>query len=208
MVNIIVAGIGTEVGKTVVSAILTKLLKGDYWKPIQSGAIDTDSQVVAKLLSSSSHTVYPPAYSFKAPLSPHHAARLENQTIDPRQIIPPQTNRSLIIEMVGGIFVPLNEDLLSVDLFKSWNARWVLVSKHYLGSINHTLLTIKTLKAMKIPVLGIIFNGDANPDSEKSILNFSKISCLARLFPEEIMSSSTIQRYTNQWEQSGTLSLK
>lgn len=141
MVDIIVAGIGTGVGKTVVSAIITTLFKGDYWKPIQSGEVDADSQVIAKLLSLEC-TVHPPAYSFKAPLSPHHAARLENQTIDPDKIIPPNTNRPLVIEMAGGIFVPLRDNLLSIDLFKSWNASWILVSKHYLGSINHTLLTI------------------------------------------------------------------
>lgn len=202
MVEVIIAGIGTEVGKTVVSAIITTLFKGDYWKPIQSGGIDPDSEIIAKLLPSDC-IVYPPAYSFKAPLSPHHAARLESQIIVPGKIIPPDTTRPLIIEMAGGIFVPLREDLLSIDLFKSWKAPWILVSKHYLGSINHTLLTVEALINHQVEVLGIIFNGEPNPDSENAILKYSKIPLLARLYPEKIMNKSKIQRYAKQWEQSG-----
>jgi len=207
MVDIIVAGIGTEVGKTVVSAIITTLLKGDYWKPIQSGEVDADSQVIAKLLPSEC-TVYPPTYSFKAPLSPHHAARLENQTINPARIIPPKNHRPLIVEMAGGILVPLSEDLLSIDLFKSWNAPWIIVSKNYLGSINHTLLTVETLITHQVEILGIIFNGEPNQDSENAILKISKIPLLGRLFPEKTMNQSKIQRYAKQWQRSGIHLLK
>lgn len=208
MVDIIVAGIGTGVGKTVVSAIIATLLKGDYWKPIQSGRKDLDSEVIAKLLSPSDHKVYPPTYSFKTPLSPHHAARLENQTIDPDKIIPPNTNRPLITEMAGGIFVPLNENLLGIDLFKFWNAHWILVSKHYLGSINHTLLTIEALKTQQVQILGVVFNGEPNPDSENAILKFSQTPLIGRLFPEETINPSTIQRYAKKWQQSGIPLLK
>jgi len=207
MVDTVVAGIGTDVGKTVVSAIITTLFKGDYWKPIQSGEADADSQVISKLLPQEC-TVHPPAYSFKAPLSPHHAARLENQTIDPDKIIPPDTNRPLVIEMAGGIFVPLRENLLSIDLFKSWNTSWILVSKHYLGSINHTLLTIETLINHRVNVLGIVFNGKPNPDSENAILKFSNVPLLGRLLPEKKMNQSTIQRYAKKWQQSGIHLLK
>ena len=207
MVDIVVAGIDTEVGKTVVSAIITSLFKGDYWKPIQSGEVDADSQVIAKLLPSG-HIIHPPAYSFKAPLSPHHAARLENQTIDPDKIIPPVTNRPLIAEMAGGIFVPLSDTLLSIDLFKAWEAQWILVSKHYLGSINHTLLTIEALKIRQVQILGLVFNGEPNPDTENAILKFSNIPLLGRLFPEKTINLSTIQRYAKKWQQFGTPSLK
>ena len=207
MVDIVVAGISTEVGKTVVSAIITTLFDGDYWKPIQSGEVDSDSEMVSKLLPSR-HIIHPSAYSFKAPLSPHHAARLENQTIDPDKITAPVTNRPLIAEMAGGIFVPLSENLLSIDLFKAWDAKWILVSKNYLGSINHTLLTIEALKIRQVPILGLIFNGKPNPDSENAILKFSNTPVLGRLFPEKRMNLSTIQRYAKKWQQSGILSLK
>ena len=194
MHRIMVAGIGTNVGKTIVSAILATLLKGDYWKPIQCG--DEDTAIVEKWLNT---TIHPPAYSLKAPLSPHHAARLENTLIRLDSITLPKTTRPLIIEGVGGILVPLTPNTLSIDLFKSWDCKWVIVSKHYLGSINHTLLTIAVLKQLCLPILGIIFNGEENLDSESSILEISKIPLLGRLLPETNLNSQTIKRYAKQW---------
>jgi dethiobiotin synthetase len=201
MHRIIVTGIGTDVGKTIVSAILTLLFKGDYWKPIQCGDEEhCDTATIKKWIDTSRHFIHPPAYSFKAPLSPHHAARLENISIKWNTIFFPQTSRPLIIEGVGGIFVPLTTTTLSFDLFKSWNCKWVVVSKHYLGSINHTLLTLEVLKQRQIPILGIIFNGNPNPDSETAILETSQIPFLGRLFPEPHITKKTLQNYVKQWQ--------
>ena len=189
--RIIVAGIGTDVGKTAVSSILSLLFKADYWKPIQCG---DDSMMPQGI------TVHPPAYTFKAPLSPHHAARLENTTINWETIIPPQTTCPLIIESIGGIFVPLTTNLLSIDLFQSWHCQWVVVSKHYLGSINHTLLTIEVLKWHQIPLLGLIFNGMPHPDTEEAILNITQLPLLGRLLPEPFIDQQVIKRYVKQWQ--------
>lgn len=200
MSRIMVAGIGTDVGKTVVSGILATLLQGDYWKPIQSGDEENgDTVTMQRLLDPSKHRLFPPAYSLKAPLSPHHAARLENVIIQLESIAIPFTERPLIIEGVGGILVPLTEQILSLDLFKSWNSQWVIVSKHYLGSINHTLLTIEVLKKYQIPIAGLIFNGEPNPDTEAAILTISGIPLLGRLLPEGQINLQTIQRYAKQW---------
>lgn len=193
-----IAGIGTEVGKTVVSAILTTLFKGDYWKPIQCGE-DSDTSTVKKWLDPQTHGIYPPAYSLKAPLSPHHAARLEHTLIQPERIQVPETSRPLIIEGVGGIFVPLTTQFLTIDLFKTWDCRWILVSKHYLGSINHTLLTIEILKQLRLPLIGIIFNGATHHDTESAILEISQVPVLGRLLPEENLNRQTIQRYASEW---------
>jgi dethiobiotin synthetase len=179
--NIIITGCGTDVGKTTVSMLLVEKLGADYWKPIESGS-DSDTENIRKRFPD---RVHPPAYTFKNPVSPHHAARIENRVIDPLQIMIPQTERSLIIETAGGIFVPLNAKLLSIDLFASWEAEWIIVSRHYLGSINHTLLTIGGLRARGVAIRGIIFNGEPNPDSEEAILNFSHLPCLGRLLPEK-----------------------
>jgi dethiobiotin synthetase len=108
MHRIMVAGIGTEVGKTVVSAILTILFKGDYWKPIQCGEI-SDTSTMEKWLDMTKHTIHAPAYSLSAPLSPHQAARLENISIRRDNIFIPETTRPLIIEGVGGVLVPLTK---------------------------------------------------------------------------------------------------
>lgn len=202
MNSIIIAGCGTEIGKTIVSAIITTAMQGDYWKPIQCGeAENSDTTMMHQLINVDKHCIYNPAYSLKAPLSPHHAARLEGVSIDIDSIIPPKTLRPLVIESVGGVLVPLNSHKLSIDLFNLWNSKWVIVSKHYLGSINHTLLTIEVLKQRKISIAGIIFNGEPNVDTETAILENSQISCLGRLLPESTINSTTIQRYAAQWKQ-------
>lgn len=201
MRKIMVAGIGSDVGKTIVSAILTTLLKGDYWKPIQCGDEEnSDTATMKRWLDTTRHSIHPPTYSLKAPLSPHHAARLENTLIRLDSIILPQTTRPLIIEGVGGIFVPLTPKISSLDLFKFWDCQWVVVSRHYLGSINHTLLTLEVLKKLRLPILGIIFNGEPNPDSESAILAISQAPVLGRLLPETNLNPQTIQRYATLWQ--------
>lgn len=201
MHRIMVAGIGTDVGKTVVSAILTTLLNGDYWKPIQCGEMENaDTATVEGWVDTAKHTIHPPAYPLKAPLSPHHAARLENTLIRLDAIALPQTTRPLIIEGVGGIFAPLTSKISSLDLFKSWDCQWVIVSKHYLGSINHTLLTLEVLKKRRLPILGIVFNGEESRDSESAILEISQVPLLGRLLPEANFNLQTIQRYAKQWQ--------
>jgi dethiobiotin synthetase len=176
-------------------------MAGDYWKPIQCGDV-SDTATMEALLDTSKHRVFSPVYSLKAPLSPHHAARLEKIAIHVDEIIPPTTKRPLIIEMAGGIFVPLTMKDLSMDLFKAWVGKWVIVSRHYLGSINHTLLTLDTLKRQNFPIAGIIFNGEPNIDSESAILEFSNVPFLGRLLPEAKINSQTIQRYAQQWQSS------
>lgn len=195
MFRIKVAGIGTEVGKTVVSAILTHLFDGDYWKPVECG--ESDSNWVNQYIK----RVHPPAYRLKASLSPHHAARLENCTIDLESIHVPKTTRPLIIEGIGGILAPLTTTQPSLDLFQSWDAKWVIVSRHYLGSINHTLMTIEILKNRGIPLLGIIFNGEPNSDSEAAILTITKLPFLGRLLPEPELNITTLKRYASLWKQ-------
>jgi dethiobiotin synthetase len=201
MKKFIVAGIGTGVGKTVVSAILTTCLQGEYWKPIQCGdEEDLDTVLMKKLIDMAMYPIHEPAYSLQAPLSPHHAARLENISIRLENIVPPQTTRPLIIESAGGIFVPLTAKILSFDLFKSWSIPWIVVSRHYLGSINHTLLTLDALKRNNISIAGVIFNGPPNHDSENTILEFSQVPVLGRLLPESNINPQTIQRYAKLWQ--------
>jgi dethiobiotin synthetase len=125
---------------------------------------------------------------------------LENISISLDEFKMPKTTRPLVIEGVGGILVPLTLNTLTIDLFQSWKCQWIIVSKHYLGSINHTLLTIESLKQRRIPLLGIIFNGEPNPDSEKAILTVSKLPCLGRLQPEKHLNFQTIQKYAAEWK--------
>lgn len=200
MSRILVAGAGTDVGKTIVSAILTTMLKGDYWKPIQCGEeSSSDSVFMESLIDTKAHRIYRPAYSLKTPVSPHHAARLEGVSIDCSSIVPPETTRPLIIEGVGGVSVPLTTKVVTLDLFKGWNCLWVVVSRHYVGSINHTLLTVEALKQRQIPVAGLVFNGEPNPDTEAALLTITQLPCLGRLLPEANLNAKTIQKYAQLW---------
>jgi dethiobiotin synthetase len=197
MPKILIAGNGTDVGKTIVAAILTTLYKGDYWKPIQCGT-PSDTSIIKKLISPSLH-IHPSAYSFSHPLSPHHASRLEGITIVPNTLIPPHTTRPLIIEGVGGLFVPITPHLLTFDIFQKWQAEWIIVSKNELGSINTTLLTLYALKKASIHPLGIIFNGEPNLDSEEAIVTISNTPFLERLLPEKTINPETIRQYAKKW---------
>lgn len=197
MKRIIVAGCGTDVGKTVVSAILATALEADYWKPIQSGP-EPDTETVKKLIVH--ERIHPATYTLKAPLSPHHAARLENVEIDVSRIVPPITDNTLIIESVGGVMVPLTLERHTLDLFATWNATWIVVSKFYLGSINHTLLTLEALKSRHVHVHSIVFNGERNRDSEEAILRLSGIPRLGHLQQEKKININIIQRYAQRWK--------
>lgn len=177
-----VTAISTDSGKTLVSAILVNALHADYWKPVQSGSSTKDSDAVKQLIYSGNPIFHPEAYCLEAPLSPHAAAALEGVTIDLNQIeIPDTEGHPLVIEGAGGILVPLNDKEFVLDLIKKLEAEVILVSNHYLGSINHTLLTAEVLKQHKIKVKGIIFNGDSNPASESIILEKTGYPCLLRI---------------------------
>jgi dethiobiotin synthetase len=175
-----ITGIGTGIGKTIVAAILTESLNADYWKPIQSGDLDNSDTIKVKSLVTNSKTVFhPESYRLTQPYSPHKSAAIDGIRIDPEQIILPETSNQLIIEGAGGLMVPLNDNFLMVDLIPQLNAEVILVVQHYLGSINHTLLSLEVLRGRKIPVKAIIFNGDKDEYSEKAISNYIKCKTLS-----------------------------
>jgi dethiobiotin synthetase len=181
MNRIFVTGIGTGIGKTVISAMLTKALDADYWKPIQAGYEDgTDSEYVQKTLMGTTAKVHPEVYKLKKPASPHIAAREEGIHISIPKICEqiPSINRNLIIEGAGGLLVPLNETAFVADLIKALDAKVILISRNYLGSINHSLLTARVCREMNIPVLGWIFN-DQYLDYEEEIVRWSNFPRIA-----------------------------
>jgi len=161
MKPIFITGTGTDVGKTLVAAIVTEALKADYWKPIQAGCSDgTDSLFVANMISNNKTKIYDELYLLKMPASPHLAAPAEGRKIKIKEIIEhlPKTKNQLIIEGAGGLMVPLNKKKLMLNLIKKLDAKVIIVSKNELGSINHSLLTAEVLKHEHVNVLGWIFN--------------------------------------------------
>ncbi|PQA93172.1 dethiobiotin synthase [Chryseobacterium shigense] len=173
MTQLFITGIGTEVGKTICSAVLTQYFKADYWKPVQSGDLDyTDSH---KIESWTENTVcHPETYSFKLAASPHQSAREENVQIDLDQFHLPETQNSLIVEGAGGLMVPLTDDIFMIDLIEKLDLPVALVVRNYLGCINHTLLSIMALEQKKLKLEYLILNGVFPPDTERVICNFIK----------------------------------
>lgn len=177
-----IAGISTEVGKTVASAILVQALGADYWKPVQSGDLhDSDTMKVQKWTTHPNTTFHPEAYQLKTPMSPHAAAEIDGVRIDMNAFSLPPTQNHLIVEGAGGLIVPLNEKDTMLDLMEQLALPTILVSRHYLGSINHTLMSIALLKQREIPIAGILFNGDEHPTTEAIITKMSGVSIMGRI---------------------------
>lgn len=171
--NLFVTGIGTNVGKTVVSAILTEALQADYWKPIQSGTIEgMDSETVRSLISNSRTVIHPETYLLKEPLSPHFAAKLENIEINLQKINLPDTTSSIVIEGAGGLLVPINNSEYVIDIAKKIDCEIVVVISNYLGCINHSLLTIDYLLRNNFKIHSLVFNGDFEAEVKDVILNY------------------------------------
>jgi len=181
--KIFVSGIGTEVGKTIVSAVLTEALQADYWKPLQAGNMEfSDSQTVRSLISNKKSVIHAEKFAFFLAASPHLAAKEEGIKMQVADFEIPQTqNRRLIIEGAGGLMAPLNNKETMIDLIKHFQAKVILVGINYLGSINHTLLSAYALQKEGIEVMGIIFNGRKHDPSEKIILKQTGIPMLGRV---------------------------
>lgn len=196
--KLIIAGIGTEVGKTVVSAIVVEALRADYWKPVQSGALtDSDTNTVRDLISNPVSCFHEEAYRLREPLSPHAAAEIDGVRIELERIQLPQTNNTLVVELAGGLLVPLNDHDLTIDWVQQTGLPVVLVSRNYLGSINHTLLSVEACRSRGIPLLGILFNGPTVVPTESFILNYTKLPCLGRLLDEPEITPAVIRHYAD-----------
>ncbi|MDJ1471623.1 dethiobiotin synthase [Xanthocytophaga flava] len=196
-----ITAIGTDSGKTLISAIVTEALQADYWKPIQAG-FPRDTEKVQTLVSNSVSQFHSEAYLLQHPMSPHAAAQREGVKIDIHTLSLPNTHNTLIIEGAGGVLVPVNHQHFVIDIAQKFEAEVILVANIYLGSINHTLLTINELKRRNIPVKGIIFNGPANEDSEQFILNYSQYPLLLHVYPEEQITPEVVLSYAQQLKNS------
>ncbi|EPY49589.1 dethiobiotin synthetase [Schizosaccharomyces cryophilus OY26] len=196
--KLFVTGISTDVGKTIVSSILVESLQADYWKPIQSGDLEnSDSHKLKRLISNSKTHIHPNSYALNTPASPHVAAKLDQVTIDVNSIVTPGTeNPHMVIEGAGGVFVPLNDKDMIIDIIQQ-DYKVVIVSRNYLGSINHTLLTIEALRNRNISIAGIVFSGTENPETENWILQYSKLPCIGRVNEENYFDRSAISKYAD-----------
>jgi dethiobiotin synthase len=194
--KLFVTGISTEVGKTVASAIVVEALAADYWKPIQAGDLDrSDSHKIITLISNDRTVIHPNSYALNTPMSPHAAADIDGVSIQLDKIIPPATKNDLVIEGAGGLMVPLNDIDTIYDLIQP-DYKVIVVSRHYLGSINHTLLTIEKLQQKGVAI-GIIFSGNEHPTTEEIILKKTGVVFLGRINEEKKFNKEVVKKYAS-----------
>ena len=199
--QLFVTGIGTDVGKTVVAAILTEALQADYWKPVQAGDLEnSDTHKVRRLISNDKTVFHPSAYALQTPMSPHAAAAIDGVEIGLDKIKHPKTDKHLVIEGAGGLLVPLNNNDTVLDIAQP-NDHIILVSRHYLGSINHSLLSIALLKARGFKNISLVFSGDEHPTTENIITTMHPdVPVLGRIDQEPYFDKNVVKAYADDFK--------
>ncbi|SFB82394.1 dethiobiotin synthetase [Zunongwangia mangrovi] len=196
-----ITGIDTEVGKTMISAIVTEALEADYWKPIQAGDLDnSDTHKVERLISNKKTKFHKNAFALKTPMSPHAAAEIDGVQVSSKTIIRPETDNDLVVEGAGGLLVPISDSETIADLIDS-NDKVILVSRHYLGSINHTLLSIEALRSRGLDCFGIIYSGNETKTTEDIIEKMSGVPVIGRVEEEEEFTVEVIKKYADKFRE-------
>lgn len=196
-----IAGIGTDVGKTVVSAILSEALSAHYFKPIQAGDLDSSDSIKIGKWCSDRVKIADEQFKLLEPMAPHAAAAREGIALTLDAISFPKSQQPLILEGAGGVLVPLNDKGETfLDIYEKAQLPIIVVSRHYLGSINHTLLTVEALRLRGLTIAGIIFVGTENKESEDIIEKFTKSKSLGRVVLTETIDATFIQEYAKNFE--------
>ncbi|MFC6857905.1 dethiobiotin synthase [Zunongwangia atlantica] len=196
-----ITGIDTEVGKTMISAIVTEALEADYWKPIQAGDLDnSDTHKVERLISNKKTKFHKNAFALKTPMSPHAAAEIDGFTVSSKTIIRPETDNDLVVEGAGGLLVPISDSETIADLIAPTD-KVILVSRHYLGSINHTLLSIEALRSRGFGCFGIIYSGNETKTTEDIIQKMSGVPVIGRVEEEEEFTAEVIKKYADKFRE-------
>ena len=199
--RLVVCGTDTDVGKTIVSAWLVQGLKATYWKPVQSGLEGGgDRECVRLLLNLPSERLLPEVYAFTQPVSPHWAAELDQQPLDPERLKLPESSGHLVVETAGGVMVPLTRSWLQIDQLKQWNLPIVLVARSGLGTLNHTLLTLEALRLRNLKVLGLILNGPPHADNRATLEQLGGVPVLAQLPPLQELNA---EQLAQAWQLQG-----
>lgn len=179
--RIAILGIHTGIGKTAASAVLAEALEADYWKPVQAGIEERDAERVAQLISNGGNRVHDEAVVLSQAMSPHAAADIDGVSIDYTQFRWPQTDKTMLVETAGGVLSPMSGNTTMADFVAYYKLPAILVVQNYLGSINHTLMSIEVLKSRGISLLGVVLNGASNTPSETFITQYAKVPVLARI---------------------------
>lgn len=196
-----IIGTHTGIGKTVFSSVLCKASGFDYWKPVQAGDLDdSDTINVQRRVADPSITLYPERFRLTHAVSPHRAAELDGLDMQLSDFVLPKSEK-LVVETAGGLMSPINQGILVLDLAKNLNLPLVLVSGNYLGSINHTLLTVAAIKNAKLNLKGIVFSGEPNESTESFILNHAEVPCLFHLRKMDKVDAHEVEKQAKRLSQ-------
>ncbi len=178
----LITGTDTGIGKTVVSAMLVDALGATYYKPVQAGLDEeTDTEFVRRVSGLPPSQILAEAYRLNTPASPHLAAAIDGIEIDTERLALPETSKPLIVEGAGGVMVPLTANLLYIEMFRRWQLPAIVCARTSLGTINHTLLTIESLRRWSVEVHGVIFVGNPHQENETIIPKMGDVTKLGRL---------------------------
>jgi dethiobiotin synthetase len=211
---LVVAGTGTDVGKTLFSALVMAKYANTYgiryFKPIQTGEAD-DAATVQLIAELSNTQVLPQVYRFPVGASPHFAAELAGNEIDPVTVlrairaVPPNT----LIELAGGLMVPLTRAYTNLDLIAALDFPVALVASTALGTINHSLLSHAALQRAKVRIAGIYFVGvhdQVREDNMRTVIEMTGAVNLGNLLlPAEIISAATLRATAKDFDPKGKL---
>jgi dethiobiotin synthase len=191
--DLFVTGTDTNIGKTLLSALLVAALNRKYWKPIQTGSCEgTDRETVMKWAGIPSERAYPEAYVFDPPVSPHLAARERGVAIDLQQIHRPASEEPIVIEGAGGVFVPINDQAFMLDLMRHLGAPVILATRTTLGTINHTLLSVFSIRQAKLTLRGVVMIGNENAENRAAIERYGNVPVIGSIPRLETIDRRTL----------------
>jgi len=190
-----VTGTDTDIGKTVISAMLTKALNATYWKPIQAGLEEeTDTEFVRRVTEFSDSHIKPERYRLNTPMSPHGAAEIDGVRIELEDFtLPNYETDYLVVEGAGGLLVPINGRDMIIDLVSYLELPVVLVARSTLGTLNHTFLSLEALRKRDIPVFGVVMNGPQHQSNYEAIQHYGDIDVLAEIDELETINPQSLQ---------------
>ena len=199
MKGLFVTGLDTGIGKTVASAVLLRALNGEYWKPIQCGDLDNSDTDTVKRFVPRVH-VHRERFRLKEPQSPHRAAEAEQKNISLNDFEWPSPSGFLIVEGAGGVLVPLNDKDHIIDLAVKFQLPVVVVARHYLGGLNHALLTVEELKRRELEIMGFIFGGNRDDHAERFLKRRTGLPVLLHMDQAERLDRFVIEKYALEFK--------
>ncbi len=213
--GLFITGTDTDVGKTTVAAALMHRYRGlkslKYWKPIQTGIeLSDDTVTVEELGACSQNELHPACTRLPRPVAPYLAAELAGIRIAISDLLMPGLNEPdsvrWVAEGAGGVLVPINESESMVDLMSAMGMPVLVVARSSLGTINHTLLTIESLRRRKLDLAGVVMVGDKNEANRKAIEQFGSVSVIAELPWFAELTPETLGRWaTSEFDTQGQL---